>query len=134
MDGLWGDFMPAEGQASFEYSPMNLRPALSMVNGKYFLEGSSWPYNQDAKAVTHHLFHHHGDTFIQMYSEIPSNLTVSHSDTCYIGDEYFTVTANEGSIIALTINGEIISDGIFPKCKLTMIKKYKLNLRRKSYV
>ena len=50
---------------------------------------------------------------------------------CFISEGDFEVSKH---CQALSINGEIISDGIFPKCKLTMIKKYKLNLRRKSYV
>jgi Peptidase family C25/Propeptide_C25/FlgD Ig-like domain/Peptidase family C25, C terminal ig-like domain len=108
MDGMWPEFMPAEDQASFEYNPTNLRPALAMVNGKYFLEGSNWPWNTINKEVTYHLFHHHGDCFMTLYSEVPQNLSVNHDDVLFLGSPVFTCQADQGAIIALTVNGEII--------------------------
>jgi hypothetical protein len=57
---------------------------------------------------TYHLFHHHGDAFITLYSEIPENLSVSHAPVLTAGVATFTVAANDSSVIALTVNGEII--------------------------
>ncbi len=105
-DGLWHDFMPDYGpypvDNDFRY------PAFGMASGKHFLQSSSWPYNPQSKDVTHHLFHHHGDAFLTMYTEVPQALTVSHEDVLFIGVDYFTVTADEGALIALTVDGEII--------------------------
>jgi Peptidase family C25/Propeptide_C25/FlgD Ig-like domain/Peptidase family C25, C terminal ig-like domain len=108
VDGLWPEFMPAEEQASFEYSPTNLRPALAMANGKYFLEGSNWPWNTNNKEVTYHLFHHHGDCFMTLYSEVPQDLSVNHDEVMFLGSSIFTCEADPGAIISLTVNGEII--------------------------
>ncbi|GAJ18767.1 unnamed protein product, partial [marine sediment metagenome] len=77
----------------------NLRPSMAMTSGKYFLEGSSWPYNPGDKDITYHLFHHHTDAFVTLYSEVPENLTVSHPGVLYVGQTTFPVTANDSSII-----------------------------------
>jgi hypothetical protein len=43
-----------------------------------------------------------------LYSEVPESLTVSHAAICPLNASTFTVEANEGAVIALTVNGEII--------------------------
>ena len=53
-------------------------PAFGNAAGKYFLQQSSWPYNTNNKEVTYNLFHHHGDAFTVVYSEIPQDLTIIH--------------------------------------------------------
>ncbi len=106
-DCMWPEFLPdypAYDMIGYD----NLRPCMSMTSGKYFLEASSWPYNPQHKNITYHLFHHHGDAFITLYSEVPQNLSVSHASSLTAGVTVFNVTANDNSIIALTVNGEII--------------------------
>jgi PKD repeat protein len=104
-DYLWPQFDPGYGATG----SANLLPCAAMTSGKYYLEASSWPYNSSSKVYTYHLFHHHGDAFSVLYSEIPQNLSVSHASTLPAGQTYFTVTANSGAVIALTVNGEIIA-------------------------
>jgi len=106
-DCLWPQFMPDYPMADMPGHSV-LNPCIAMSYGKIFLQGSSWPYNPGSKIYTHHLFHHHGDVFNTLYSEIPQNLTVSHASTLPGGQGYFTVTADDSSIIALTVDGEII--------------------------
>ena len=106
-DGLWPEFDPAYGDAENTGDSV-LRTAFAMAYGKYFLAASGWPSNPGSKVTTYHLFHHHGDAFMTIYSEVPQDLTVEHYESCPIGTESFTVQANEGSVIALTVDGEII--------------------------
>ncbi len=108
MDNFWPNFMPTYGAM---YSERGVLPAFGNCAGKYFLQQSSWPYNTSNKEVTYHLFHHHGDAFQTVYSEVPQNLTVSHANTIDATDTSFTVTANEGALIALTFNGIILGTG-----------------------
>ncbi len=108
-DTMWPEFMPDYGP----FEPINhfatdLRPAFGMVGGKYFLESSNWPYNPSEKTVTYHLFHHHGDAFLTIYSEVPHELTVDHDEICLLGLDQFSVQADAGAFIALTVDGEII--------------------------
>ncbi len=108
-DNMWTDFMPAYG-AMFE--ERGIMPAFGNCAGKYFLQQSSWPYNTGNKDITYKLFHHHGDAFLTVYSEVPQQLTVSHFDVMINTATNFDVTADAGALIALTANGQIIGTGI----------------------
>jgi len=73
------------------------------------LYSSNWPYNTSSKLITYRLFHHHGDAFLNIYTEVPQALSVSHNSTLLGGSSSFSVTANSGSLIALSVNNEIIA-------------------------
>jgi len=104
-DNLWPDFMPQYGTTP---DSRGVLPAFGNAAGKYFLQQSSWPYNTGNKEVTYNLFHHHGDAFLTLFTEVPQKLTVLHNDVLLEGVETFSIYADENSFIALTINGEII--------------------------
>ncbi len=105
-DNMHPDFMPGYS-ATF---PTNyVLPAFGNAAGKNFLYQSSWPYNSGSKQVTYRLFHHHGDAFMTLFTEVPQNLAVNHNAVLLSGETSFTVTANAGSFIALTVDGEIIA-------------------------
>ena len=108
MDYMWTDFLPSHPIYGYDTVSKGILPAFANVAGKYFLQQSSWPYNTSSKQITYYLFHLHGDAFMQLYSEVPQNLTVSHNPIIYTGATSFAVTANAGSFIALTLNGEIL--------------------------
>ena len=108
-DSMFPDFDPGYPETGGDpVGGENLRPGVASVNGKYFLEASNWPYNQGSKTITYHLFHHHGDALMTLYSEVPQELTVSHADELVGGVEDFTVTADEGAMIGLSAGGEWI--------------------------
>jgi len=104
-DYYWPDFMPASGAPGQH----KLLPAFGNAAGKIFLEGSSWPYNTGNKEVTYHLFHHHGDAFQTVFSEVPQSLTVIHDDVLLSGVDFLSVTADEHSLIGISINGELLA-------------------------
>jgi hypothetical protein len=104
-DNMWPDFMPTYGTTP---ESRDEKPAFGMAAGKYFLQQSSWPYNTGDKLVTYRLFHMHGDAFLNLYSEVPQNLTVNHASAILSGVNSFLVTANAGSFIAITCNGQIL--------------------------
>lgn len=103
-DGMWPNFMPDYGNPG----PDRILPAFGNVTGKYFLQYSNWPYNTSNKMVTYYLFHHHGDAFSTVYTEMPQNLTVTHDPVIVSGLPQYVVTADNYSLISLTLNGEII--------------------------
>jgi len=105
-DNMWPDFLPTYGSTPEE---RGILPAFGCAAGKYFLQQSSWPYNTSNKEVTYNLFHHHGDAFMTVFSEMPQDLTVTHNPILYAGVTSFDVTANNGAFIAFTVNGEIIA-------------------------
>jgi hypothetical protein len=109
-DQMWPQFMPDYGAP-----PSNadwIYPCFGNSAGKIFLEGSSWPYNTSNKQITYYLFHHHGDAFMTVYSEVPQNLQVSHDAAILSGVTTFNVSANSGADICLSVDGEIIGTGV----------------------
>ncbi|MBM3403927.1 MAG: T9SS type A sorting domain-containing protein [Bacteroidetes bacterium] len=117
MDNLWTNFMPSYGTTPASRGVM---PCFGNAAGKYFLQQSNWPYNTSNKQVTYHLYHHHGDAFMTVYSEVPQNLTVVHNSTIPSGSTSFQVTANVGALIALTYNDEILGTGTGTGAPLTI--------------
>lgn len=104
-DNMWPDFMPEYGSTPDE---RGLLPSFANAAGKYFLKQSSWPYNSGDKEVTYNLFHHFGDAFQTLYSEVPQDLTIMHDGIILAGLDEFTITADAGSTICLTVDDEII--------------------------
>lgn len=104
-DNMWPDFMPDYGSNP---ESRGIKPAFGNAAGKYHLQQSDWPYNTNNKEVTYHLFHHHGGAFLTVYSEMPQELNVVHDDVLLSGPDVFQVTADEGSFIALSVDGEIL--------------------------
>ncbi|MBN2174132.1 MAG: choice-of-anchor D domain-containing protein [Bacteroidales bacterium] len=104
MDNMFPDFMGYTTTFPVSY----VMPAFGNAAGKHFLYSTQWPYNEGDKLITYRLFHHHGDAFMTVYTEVPQNLSVTHDPAILGGSSSFTVSANAGSLIALTVNGEII--------------------------
>ncbi len=105
-DSMWPDFDP--GYGSDYTGPTTLRTAFANASGKYYLQASNWPYNHTSKPITYHLFHHHGDAFTTLFSEMPQDLIVSHSPVLEAGASVFTVTVDSGAVVALTAGNAII--------------------------
>jgi hypothetical protein len=107
-DNMWPNFMPAYGAM---YEQRGVLPAFGNCAGKYFLQQSSWPYDTSNKEVTYNLFHHHGDAFLTLFTEVPQQLNVSHAQIMISSATTFDVTADEGAFIAFTYNGQIVGTG-----------------------
>jgi PKD repeat protein len=108
-DNMWPDFMPAYGTTP---ASRGMLPSFAHAAGKYFLKQSNWPYNQGDKQITYFLFHHHGDAFMRLFSEVPQELTISHDTVVQAGATTFTITVNDSAMIGLTVNGELIATGL----------------------
>jgi len=120
-DYMFPDFLPQFGPTITEQRGM--LPAFANVAAKYFLQASNWPYNEGNKEVTYNLFHHHGCAFQSIYSEVPQDLLVLHDNVLLTGAGSFSVTADSGSFIALSHNGEILvtaeSDGTMQNMQIS---------------
>ncbi len=106
-DSMWPDFDPGYGSDPVGFE--NQRTCFANASGKIYLSVSNWPYNTGNKVHTYNLFHHFGDAFTTLYSEVPQTMSVSHSPVLFTGLTSFTVTADLGAIIALTVNDEVIA-------------------------
>ena len=106
-DYLYPDFMPDYGTQDFDFQ----YPAFANAYGKYFLQQSSLPYNTSMKPITYNLFHYFGDAYLQLYSEVPQHLTITHPDAIASGTMSLSVHADDGAHVALSVDNELIARG-----------------------
>jgi len=118
-DNLFPGFMP---DYNTEFPVSFVMPAFANAGGKYFLYQSNWPYNTTDKLVTYRLFHHHGDAYLTLYTEVPQNLSVAHASSILNTATSFSVSADAGAFIALVANGEILgtADGTASPVSITI--------------
>ena len=104
------DFLPSYGPS---YGPANgpyvgysgnWMPAFGNVAGKYFLYSSDWPYSGVApyKNITYQMFTAHSDVFLRLFTEVPQAITATHAEVSLAGNATFMISANAGTLIALT--------------------------------
>ena len=103
-DNMWSDFMPSYGT---QYPQSFVLPAYGNAAGKFFLQQSNWTDNS-VKEITYYLFHHHGDVYMNLYTEMPQNLDVTIPPVIVAGSTQFEITATENATICLTKGNEII--------------------------
>lgn len=109
MDNMWPNFMPQYGTTP---DSRGVLPAFGNAAGKYFLRQSSWPYNTGNKEVTYHLFHHHGDAFLRVCTEVPQIISATYEPTIFENATDFTITASPNSTVCLTTDGVILGTGV----------------------
>lgn len=107
-DYMFPDFDPGYGQTT----ALNLLPAFANSAGKYYLKASSWPYNTSNKVVTYHLFHHFGDVFMRIGSEVPQVLSVAHDTSIQAGDNSYCMAGPAGALMCISKNGQIVETAI----------------------
>lgn len=108
-DNLFPDFMPDK---STTFPTSKVLPAFAMTAGKYFLYQSNWATSSTAKLATYRLYHHHGDAFMNLYTEVPQHLNVSHTTILNPSDTHVEVVSDAGSFIALTSNNTILATAV----------------------
>lgn len=109
-DNMFPDFMPDNFQT--EVDERDFRPAFGAASGKYFLSQNDWAYNVDAKKITYDLFHHHGDAFGMVYSEVPQELNVNIPEEISADQTSISVSANQGALIAVSKDGVLLNSVI----------------------
>ena len=103
-DHMWPDFMPTYGT---QHPKAFVLPAYANVAGKFFLSQSNWA-DDGVKEITYYLFHHHGDVYMNLYTEKPQPLDVTVIPVIKAGSNQFEITATDNATICLTKGNEII--------------------------
>jgi hypothetical protein len=109
-DNMWPDFMPDYGGTNIQ--ERDFLPAFGNAAGKYFLSYSSWPYNTDNKQITYRLFHHHGDAFNTVYTEVPEEMAIDYAEVLVSGPAFIDIQAEEGALVAFSVDGILIGSAI----------------------
>jgi hypothetical protein len=106
-DCLWPDFLPDMGS---DTPPEFVRPAYALAEAKHyyayhvFLPGW-WPRVEYSQM---NLFGYTGETYLSLFTEVPQPMEITHKLYCTADNNEFTVTAEEGAIVCLSKDGEII--------------------------
>lgn len=104
-DNMWPEFMPDFGT---QHPKSFVLPSYANVSGKYFLKQSSWVSSWQGKEITYYLFHHHGDAYMNLYTEMPQHLTVDMLPVLKDGATTYQITADKDATICLSVGDEII--------------------------
>jgi hypothetical protein len=108
-DNMWPDFMPDYGGS--QIPERDFRPAFGLASGKYFLSTSNWP-TSPMQTITYRLFHHHGDAFGNIYTEVPMENEVVHELGITSDVTNLEIEATDGSLVGLSVEGEFLASGI----------------------
>lgn len=104
-DYLYPDFMPDYGSQNIDFQ----YPAFANLYGKLYLKKSSFPSNADYVNITNRLFHYFGDAFLQLNSEMPREISISHPETILPGQDHITIEAEDNAVVALSIDKQLIA-------------------------
>ena len=108
-DNMWPDFMPDYGGNLIP--ERDFRPAFGAASGKYFLSSTGWA-GGSMKPLTYRLFHHHGDAFGIIYTEMPIENVVVYEAGINSDVNNLEVQAEPFSLVGLSIEGEYLTSGI----------------------
>ena len=106
IDCIWPDYMPDLGS---ETPAEFIRPSYVLAEAKHYLGyhvflPNWWP---DKEQSTMNLFGYTGETYLNLYTETPQTLQIAHGLFQPTGTNEYIVNAEEGTVICLTIDGEI---------------------------
>lgn len=105
LDYIWPNFMPTMGSSS---EPAFVRPSYALVAGKLFLTQGAfmadwWP---SRITDTHNVFHYLGEAYLNLYTEIPQQISLEippfHPDNQW----QYDFTAEEGALVCISRDGE----------------------------
>ena len=106
-DCIWPDFLPDMGG---DTPPEFVRPSYVLSEAKLYFAyhvflPNWWP---DVDFSTMNLFGYTGETYLNLFTEVPQPIQIEHEPYCMAEVNEYTVTAEEGAIVCLSRDGEII--------------------------
>ena len=119
IDNIWPDFLPDFGGSIID--KRGFYPAFANAAGKYFLSASSW-VPDTRKVITQQLFHHLGDAFGVVYTEIPQENNVSYDCVLNTNSTNISIEAEPFSFVGLSTDGVFLAHGITSKSGFVSIE------------
>ena len=113
-DCIWPDFLPDMGG---DTPPEFVRPSYILTDAKLYFAYHYFLPNwwSDKESSTMCLFGYTGETYLNLFTEVPQPIQITHESDCPADASEYTLTAEEGAIVCLSKDGEIIgvnrSDG-----------------------
>ena len=107
IDCIWPTFLPDMGG---DTPPDFIRPSYVLAEAKHYFAYHvfmpDWWINREESTM--HLFCYIGETYLNLYTETPRPIQITHTLYHPTGTNEYTVTAEEGAVICLSKNGTII--------------------------
>lgn len=98
-DSIWPTFL------SYSALPPSPRMGNTLTHGKYYYASI---FGTDA-FITLELFHYLGDPTMEIWTGVPSNLSVSHAEVADVDAGSFTVNvAQDGALVAISQEGQLL--------------------------
>ena len=106
-DCIWPDFLPDMGG---DTPPEFVRPSYVLSEAKQYFAYHVFLPNwwSDVDFSTMNLFGYTGETYLNLFTEVPQPIQIEHEPYCMAEVNEYTVTAEEGAIVCLSRDGEII--------------------------
>ena len=107
LDYIWPEFMPTLASSS---EPAFVRPSYALVAGKLFLTQGAFMANwwPDRITETHNVFHYLGDAYLNLYTEVPQQMTIN-VPPCTDNQAQYTMMAEEGATICVSLDDDILA-------------------------
>lgn len=106
LDYFWPDFMPTLGSQT---QPDFIYPAFSLVAGKvYFYQQSFRPFWTEGVHRTLNLFSFLGDTYLNLYTEVPQRMDISIAPYQTEDQREITFPVEENALVCIARDGEIL--------------------------
>ncbi len=106
-DCIWPDFLPDMGS---DTPPEFIRPSYILTDAKLYFAYHYFLPNwwSDKESSTMCLFGYTGETYLNLFTEVPQPIQIEHEPDCPADASEYTLTAEEGAVVCLSKDGEII--------------------------
>ena len=107
IDCIWPDFLPDMGSNT---APEFVRPSYTLAEAKHYYANHVflpdwWPAVELSQM---NIFGYTGETYLNLFTETPQPIEITHELYCTADENEFTLTAEEGATVCLSKDGEII--------------------------
>ena len=99
IDYIWPQFMPTLGSST---APQFVRPSYMLVAGKLFLQEAAFLSHWTKIVTTSNVFHYLGEAYLNLYTEVPQQMSLSVPNLYEQGSVPYCLTAEKGATICLS--------------------------------
>lgn len=109
IDAIWPGFLPY-GPTTGPFSSPQYRMGQVLNYAKLYMATA---YGESkTRKITFEMFHYFGDPTMEIWTAEPSSMAVNHSPIYYTGATPYTVEVENGALVSLVRDGEILATAI----------------------
>ena len=105
IDAIWPGFLPY-APAPGPFSSPQYRMGQVLNYAKLYM-ATAW--GESMRKITFEMFHYFGDPTMEIWTAEPSSMAVYHSPIYYTGATPYTVEVEDGALVSLVRDGEILA-------------------------